>query len=159
MPNLKLSPDTIRLLRHLVATIAYRASRSLRDAPPVFETARLADGGMSARELLLHMTNVLAFALATVTQTDRIRHEALDWQSEVNRFYALLGELDARLAESPSIEDGMDLRLVQGPLADALTHIGQLHAIRRAAGAPVAPTNYIKADVQAGRIALSEQTE
>jgi hypothetical protein len=157
MSNTKLSPDTIRILRHLVATIAYRASRSLRDAPPAFENARLAGDGMNARELVLHITNVLSFALATVTQTDRVRHDAREWQAEVNRFYALLGELDARLAEGPSVEEGMDLRLVQGPLADALTHIGQLHALRRAAGAPVVPTNYIKADVQAGRIKLSDQ--
>jgi len=159
MPNSKLSPDTIRILRHLVATIAFRASRSLRDAPATLESVRLADGGMNARELVLHMTNVLAFALATVTQTDRIRHEALEWQSEVSRFYALLGELDARLAEGPSIEEGMDLRLVQGPLADTLTHVGQLHAMRRATGVPVPSTNYIKADVQTGRIALDEQVD
>jgi hypothetical protein len=159
MANSKLSPDTIRILRHLVATIAYRASRSLRDAPPAFENVRLSAGGMNARELLLHMTNVLSFALATITQTDRIRHEAREWQSEVSRFYALLGELDVRLAEGPSIEEGMDLRLVQGPLADALTHVGQLHAMRRSGGAPVPATNYIKADVQAGRIALSDQID
>lgn len=159
MPNSELSPDTIRILRHLVATIAYRASRSLRDTPAAFESVRLADGGMDARELVLHMTNVLAFALATLTQTDRIRHEALEWKSEVGRFYDLLGKLDARLADSPSIEEGMDLRLVQGPLADTLTHVGQLHAMRRAAGVPVAPTNYIRADVQAGRVALNDQTE
>src|SRR5262245_14420197 len=125
MSDSNLSPDTIRILRHLVATIAYRASRSLRDAPPTLENARLAGGGMSAHELLLHMTNVLAFAQATITQTDRIRYEVLEWQPEVNRFYALLSELDASLAEGPSFEEGMDLRLVQGPLADALTHIGQ----------------------------------
>lgn len=157
MPNSKLSPDTIRILRHMVATIAYRASRSLRDAPASVESTRLSDDGMNARELVLHMTNVLAFALATVTQTDRIRHEGLQWDAQVKRFYDLLGELDAKLSNDPSIEEGMDLRLVQGPLADTLTHIGQLHAMRRAAGAPVAPANYIKADVVAGRVGLEEQ--
>ena len=157
MPNTKLSPDTTRILRHLVATIAYRASRSLRDAPSGFEDARLTDGGMSARELVLHMTNVLAFALATVTGTDRVRHESLDWTREIERFYALLGELDTKLSEGASLEEGMDLRLVQGPLADTLTHIGQLHATRRKAGAPVSATNYIRADVQVGRIALKDQ--
>jgi hypothetical protein len=57
------------------------------------------------------------------------------------------------------MDAGIDLRLVQGPLADALTHVGQLHAMRRKAGGPVPPTNYIKADVQAGRIALKDQPE
>jgi hypothetical protein len=157
MRSSKLSPDTTRIFRHLVATIAFRASRSLRDAPVGFENVRLADGGMTARELVLHLTNVMAFAIATVTGKDRIRHEALEWSQEVARFYAQLRDLDAKLAEGAEIEDGMELRLVQGPLADALTHVGQLHAMRRRAGAPVGPTNYIRADVQIGRTGLSEQ--
>jgi hypothetical protein len=154
-----ISSDTTRILRHLLATIAFRASRSLRDAPPALENVRLADGGMTARELILHMTNVMAFALATVTGTERIRHDALDWQQEVDRFYALLAQVDAKLAEGAVLDPEMDLRLVQGPLADALTHVGQLHAMRRMAGGPVPPTNYIKADVKIGRTSLKDQPE
>jgi len=154
-----LSFDTTRLLRHLVATIAYRASHSLRKTPAGFENVRLTDSGMTAGQLVLHMTNVLSFALATVTGKERIRHEAQDWQQEVSRFYSLLGELDANLDAGASMEEGMDLKLVQGPLADALTHVGQLHAMRRKAGAPVASANYIKANVQAGRTALKDQMD
>ena len=159
MPHTKLSPEAARIFRHLLATIAFRASRSLRDAPAGFEDVRLGDGGMTARELVQHMTNVMAFALATVTGTERIRHEALDWPQEVARFYSLLSQVDSRLAEGAAVEEGMDLRLLQGPLADALTHIGQLHAMRRSAGAPVGPTNYIRADVQIGRLTLEDQSE
>jgi hypothetical protein len=159
MSRSMLTTDTTRILRHIVAAIAYRASRSLRDPPSGFETARLAEDGMSARELILHMTNVTAFALATVTSTERVRYEALDWKSEIDRFYGLLGELDARLAEGVTMEQGMELKLVQGPLSDALTHIGQLNALRRKAGAPIAPANYIKADIQTGRTALKDQPE
>jgi hypothetical protein len=159
MSNPKLSSDTTRILRHLVAAIAFRASRSLRDAPADFEGIRLPGGGMSAGELVLHMTNVLAFALATVTSTDRIKHEAMGWPQTVDRFYGLLGELDGKLAEGASPAPGMDLKLVQGPFADALTHVGQLHSMRRVAGAPIAPVNYIQADVQIGRIALNEQPD
>ena len=153
------SPDTTRILRHLVATIAFRASRSLRDAPAVLESVRLADGGMTARELVLHMTNVMAFALATVTGTERQRHDPLDWPQEIDRFYSVLAQVDAKLAEGATMEPGMDLKLVQGPLADTLTHVGQLHAMRRLAGGPVPSTNYIKADVKIGRIALKDQSE
>lgn len=159
MPHSKLSPDTTRIFRHLVATIAYRASHSLRDAPAGFENVRLADGGMTAGELVLHMTNVMAFALAIVARADRIRHERLDWQQEVERFYSVLGEVDANLAAGASIEEGMDLKLVQGPLADTLTHVGQLHAMRRKAGAPLTSANYIKANVQAGLTALKDQAD
>jgi hypothetical protein len=157
MPTI--SSDTARIVRHLIATIAFRASRSLRDAPASLENVRLADGGMTARELINHMNNVMAFALATVTGTERIRHDALDWQQEIDRFYSLLAQVDARLAEGATMESGMDLKLVQGPLADALTHVGQLHAMRRLAGGPVPSTNYIKADVRIGRIALKDQSE
>ena len=154
-----LSPDTTRILRHLVATIAYRASHSLRDAPEGFENVRLADGGKTAGELVFHMAQVLSFAMATVTRTERVRYEPQDWTREVERFYMLLSQLDANLATGASMEDGMDLKLVQGPLADALTHIGQLHSMRRMAGVPIAPTNYIQAGVQAGRIALQDQVD
>jgi hypothetical protein len=120
---------------------------------------QLADGGMTAHELVLHLTNVMAFAIASVSRTDRIRHEALEWPLEIARFYSQLRDLDAKLAEGAEVEDGMELRLVQGPLADALTHVGQLHALRRKAGVPVGPTNYIKADVQIGRTGLDEQAD
>lgn len=157
MSSFTLSADTTRLLRHMVAAIAFRASRSLRDAPPGYENLRLTDDSMSAKELVLHMTNVTAFAIATVTHTDRVRHEPRDWNGEVDRFYTLLGELDAAFARGASLEPGMDLKLVQGPLADALTHVGQLHSMRRIMGAPIAPMNYIKADIQTGRTALADQ--
>ncbi len=152
-----LSPDTTRLMRHLLATIAFRSSRALRDAPAGFEDARLAEDGWCARELLWHMTNVLAFAYATVTRTERVKHEKLEWDGEVKRFYAMLGDLDAKLVAGASLDPGMDLKLVQGPFADALTHVGQLLSMRRRAGSPVPPTNYIKADIQTGRTALEEQ--
>lgn len=154
-----LSPDTTRLLRHMVATIAYRSSRSLRDAPDGFDSVRLPGESKSAAELLLHMTNVLSFALATVTHTDRVRHEPLGWKSEIDRFYSLLGDLDTKLAEGASLEPSMDLKLVQGPLSDALTHIGQLHAMRRAAGAPIAASNYIKAEIHIGCTSLMKQPD
>ena len=152
-----LSGDTVRMMRHLVAAIAYRASRSLRDAPAGFGEVRLSEDSMSAQELVLHMSNVTAYAIAMVSHTERVRHEPRDWTGEVERFYALLGELDAKLAAGVSLEAGMDLKLVQGPLADALTHVGQLHSMRRKAGAPIAPANYIKADIQTGRTGLAEQ--
>lgn len=159
MSRSMLSADTTQILRHMIASIAFRASRSLRQPPPGFENARLAEDGMAARELVLHLTNVMAFAFSVVTNTERVRHEALDWRGEIDRFYALLGELDRRLAEGATIESGLELRLVQGPFSDALTHIGQLNALRRKVGSPIPPTNYIKADVRTGCVALEDQPE
>jgi hypothetical protein len=154
-----LSADTTRILRQLLATIAYRASRSLRDAPEGFESARLPGDGKSAAELLHHMTNVLAFAHATVTATDRVKHEPIAWPGEIDRFYSLLGDLDSKLSAGASLAPGMDLKLVQGPLADVLTHIGQLHGMRRSAGSPIEATNYIKAEIHIGCTSLMEQPQ
>jgi len=151
-----LPEETTRLLRHLLATIAYRSSRSLRDAPAGFDSARVADG-MTARDLVQHMTNVLSFAVAAMTQTGRVRHEALDWAGEVSRFYGILQTLDETLEAGARAEAGMELRILQGPLADVLTHIGQLHMIRRVTGSPVSPVNYIRAEIRAGHLALDAQ--
>jgi hypothetical protein len=153
------SPDTTRILRHVVATIAYRASRSLRDAPPGFENESLPGGGKTAAELLLHMTNVMSFAIATVTNTDRVRYESLSWPQEVERFYSLLDTLDQSLGAGASMEPEMELKVVQGPLADTLTHVGQLHSMRRAAGSPIAATNYIKAEIRIGCTSLMKQPD
>ena len=159
MARSTVSPDTTRILQHLVATIAYRASRSLRDAPEGFENASLPGGGKTAAELLLHMTNVMSFAIAMATNTDRVGYEGLPWPKEVERFYSLLGTLDQHLAAGASMESEMELKLVQGPLADTLTHVGQLHSMRRAAGSPIAPTNYLKAEVHIGCTSLMKQPD
>ena len=155
-----MTADSERLLRHLVATIAYRASRSLRDAPEGYADVRATASSMSAVELVCHMTNVLAFALATITQAERVRHDRLTWDGEVERFYGVLRLVDEAFAAGPgrpALAPETELMILQGPLADVLTHVGQLHALRRLAGAPVAPEAYTKADIRIGRIDLDAQ--
>ena len=149
-----LSEDTTRLLRHMLATIAYRSRLSLRDAPEGFETLRLAEGAMTALELVNHMTNVLGYTRAKITHEERLRYDLGDWDGEVARFYDILGELDRTFAEGVELAEGGELRLLQGPLTDTCTHIGQLAALRRLAGNPVPGENYIKADIQIGHIGI-----
>lgn len=152
--NSPLSEDTTRLLRHMLATIAYRSRLSLRDVPDGFETLRLAEGAMTALELVNHMTNVLGYTRAKITHEERLRYDLGDWDSEVARFYEILGELDRAFAEGVELAEGGELRLLQGPLTDTCTHIGQLAALRRLAGKPVPGENYIKADIQIGRVGM-----
>ncbi len=47
-------------------------------------------------------------------------------------------------------------RLFQGPIADALTHVGQIAFLRRLAGFPVRGENYARADITIGKVG-SEQ--
>ncbi len=147
-----LSEDTTRLLRHLLATIAYRSRLSLRDAPEGYARLRLADGAMTALELVNHMTNVLGYVRARITHEERVRYDLADWPREVARFYEMLGELDATFAAGVEVDQDEDLKLVQGPLTDTCTHIGQLAALRRLAGKPVPGENYIKADIRIGHV-------
>jgi hypothetical protein len=43
-------------------------------------------------------------------------------------------------------------RLLQGPFSDAMTHAGQLALLRRLAGAPVPPENFIVANIESNRL-------
>lgn len=152
--HIPLSEDTTRLLRHFLATIAYRSRLSILDAPEGYETLRLSEGAMTALELVNHMTHVLGYTRAAITHQERLRYDLTDWQSEVTRFYEILGELDRAFAEGVELSEGGELRLLQGPLTDTCTHIGQLAALRRLAGKPVPGENYIKADIRIGRVGM-----
>jgi hypothetical protein len=147
---------TTPLLRHTVATLAYRAAKVLRGAPDSFADFRLGERGRTALGLLSHMGDLLDWGL-TICDGEVVWREVKpeSWTEQVDRFFAGLRQLDARLAA------GM-LRcppgaLFQGPIADALTHVGQLAMMRRLAGAPVRGESYYRADIVAGRVG-PEQT-
>lgn len=145
--------DQAELLRHVLATLAYRVRKALRDAPPEFGDFRIADGVRTPTELVRHMTSVLGYA-RTFFVGGSYRPEPLpSLDDEVVRFHAMLEELDRHLVEMTPLRDGMTpARLLQGPFADAMTHAGQLALLRRVAGSPVPPENFIVADIRADRL-------
>jgi hypothetical protein len=133
-------------LRHALATLTYRLNRALEGAGEDFGTFRPADGVRSPAEILAHMGDLMDWALGLA---DGVHHwqdaTPLPWAEEIARFHAALQKLDARLAAGPlQCEEN---RLFQGPVADALTHTGQIALLRRLHGAPVRPKNYFKADI------------
>lgn len=140
------------LLRHAVATLAYRGGKTLRGAPPEFAAARCAAGTRSAAEILAHVGDLLDWGLA-LAQGRRSWNDStpLPWDDEVVRFYAALARFDEYLASDLPLESPPE-KLFQGPVADALTHVGQLALLRRVAGAPVRGENYYKADIAAGTV-------
>jgi hypothetical protein len=148
-----LSADAARpVLRHLVATLAYRAAKVLRDAPPGFGAATF---GASTRQPVLivaHLADLMTWAISLAHGQYVWKAEgSRDWDTEVARFFARLDELDRALAAAGAF-DGAVEKLIQGPLADALTHVGQLAMLRGMAGAPVRPESYARATVTAGRV-------
>jgi hypothetical protein len=144
-----------QLLRHLLATLAYRAAKVLRDAPPSFADFSVA-GRRPAVHIVAHMGDLMAWALRMANGEYVWKSEGtVDWDFEVRRFFATLAELDARVAAEAPLGHSPEM-LIQGPIADALTHVGQLAMLRGAAGSPVRPESYARAEIVAGRVGLDQ---
>jgi hypothetical protein len=148
-------PD-LPMLRHALATLAYRAGKVLRDAPPAFAAFRAGDGGKTAVEILAHMGDLFDWAL-TMADGEAVWNDAvpLPWEREVARFFAALERFDARLATGRPLAQPAT-KVFQGPVADALTHTGQVAMLRRMAGVKMKGENYFKAEIVTGRVGLEQ---
>ena len=144
------------LLRHAVATVAYRGGKTLRDAPADFSSFTCGGGCLSAGAILAHIGDLFDWALSIANGNSKWRDAApQSWDEDVARLYASLAAFDARLAADEPIQAPLD-KLFQGPVADALTHVGQLAMMRRLAGAAIKGENYYVADVAAGRVGADQ---
>jgi hypothetical protein len=157
MPEDFLPLETTKpVLRHLMATLAYRAAKVLREAPAGFGSSSF--GGAIRRPVLIvaHLADLMAWGV-TLVQNDVAWKAAGgdDWDVEVRRFFENLETLDRQLTAA-TLVPGAAEKLIQGPLADALTHVGQLAMLRGMAGAPVRPESYARATVTAGRVGLDQ---
>lgn len=144
--------DKRAMLRHFLAALAYRTQKALRGAPSGFGDFRAGDRVRTPAELICHMTSVLGYA-RTYFVGGQYRPAPLpSLDAEVGRFHEMVEDLarhvssDAPLPESMSAE-----RFLQGPFADAMTHAGQIAMLRRLFGSPVAPENFIVADITGER--------
>lgn len=148
-------PDTIsarELLRHSLATIAYRAGKIIRDAPQGYVDFEAGKNCRTPVQILAHIGDLLDWALA-MAKGQPAWHDSppLPWPDEVQRFFDSLKKLDDYLAGPEQLHASPE-KLFQGPLADALNHVGQLAILRRLAGLPVRGENYCKADIARGRV-------
>jgi hypothetical protein len=147
------TPDTKReMLRHCVATLAYRGGKAVRGAPEGFGDFSAGEGLRTPVQILAHVGDLLDWALSMARGDRRFNETApRGWDAEVARFFGGLAALDAHLAGDEPL--GVPAEgLFQGPVADALTHVGQIALLRRAAGAPVRGENYFMAEIVAGRV-------
>lgn len=146
-----------QFLRHALATLAYRGGKAIRDAPAGFGDRKVSPGTRTPLEILAHMGDLFEWMVHLI-DGEHVWQETppLSWEEEVERFHRLLGELDALLASGRPVEASAQ-RLFQGPVADALTHVGQIAMLRRIADSPIRGENFFKADIVAGRTGL-EQT-
>jgi hypothetical protein len=139
-------------LRHFVAALAYRSQKALRDAPPDFWSFRAAPGSRTPHEVVRHMSGVLNLALGHLIAPRALLETLPGFDAEVRRFHTLLEAIASRLAEDAGLSIDLAERLLQGPLADAMTHAGQLAMLRRLAGSPVPPEDFFEAAVSSDNL-------
>ena len=143
-------------MRHLAATLAYRAGKVLRDPPAGFAEFSSSPSTRLPVEILAHMADLMGWAVRMARGEYAWRAEgSRDWELELRRFFDGLATLDGVLASNPPERRWAEL-LIQGPLADALTHVGQLAMLRGAAGAPVRPESYARAAIAIGQVGLEQ---
>jgi hypothetical protein len=140
------------LLRHMIATLAYRGGKVLRDAPAGFGDFTAPGVLNTPRVLLAHVVDLVDWArrFCTGDEDAYVIAEPSTWDGEVARFFAALEGFD-RAVQTAALPASLE-RVFQAPIADALTHIGQLALLRRMAGAPVLGESYRKAEIVAGRV-------
>ena len=148
-----MAPDPKReLLRHTVATVAYRGGKALRGAPESFAGFRVGEASRTPGQILAHVGDLFDWALSIAKGHEGWQDSGpLPWVREVDRFFAALGAFDAYLASDAPLHADAE-KLFQGPIADALTHVGQIAMLRRLAAAPVRGESYFRADIAPGRV-------
>jgi hypothetical protein len=153
-------PETVSardLLRHCLATIAYRSGKVLRDVPESFAKFQPPEKARTPEKILAHLGDLFDWALSMAKGEGAWKDsQPLPWPKEVERFFATLKRFDEYLEGNEALHASPE-KLFQGPVADALNHVGQIAMLRRMAGIPMKGENYFKADIAAGRVG-PEQT-
>lgn len=135
------------MLPHYLASIAYRLQKALRDAPDGFPDFSAGPQVRTPHELIRHMTDVLAYALWVLAESSTAPSVGQTFREDVARFHAVLEALRRQL-ETPN-NAGMETveDLLQGPFSDVMTHVGQIALLRRLAGSPVLPEDFMAATI------------
>jgi hypothetical protein len=144
------------LLRHTVATVAYRGGKAIRDAPATFASFRAGDSTRTPASILAHIGDLFDWALSIARGAQAWNTSTpLPWDEEIARFFATLQRFDDYLASDAPLACKPE-HLFQGPIADALNHVGQIAMLRRLAGAPIKGENYYRADIVHGRVGADQ---
>jgi hypothetical protein len=149
-------PGSRELLRHTLATLAYRGGKAVRDVPPGFASFSAGATTRTPAQILAHIGDLMDWGLS-VARGEESWHDStpLAWEAGVARFFAALEAFDRHLAEGGPLAVPA-AKLFQGPVADALTHVGQIALLRRLAGGAVRGENYFKAEVAVGRVGAGQ---
>jgi len=151
--------DTKReMLRHTIATLAYRGAKAVRDAPESFASFKASPTTRTPAEILAHIGDLLDWALSIAKGSESWHNsEPLAWDNEIARFHQALAAFDEYLASDGELKATCE-RMFQGPIADALTHVGQIAMLRRLEGSPIKGENYSRARIEAGHVSADQET-
>ena len=142
------------LLRHTLATLAYRTARVLNGAPDHF--AGFTGTGRMPVQILAHMGDLFDWALSAAIGQERWHvSQPLPWADEQHRFFQSLQAFDSFLASDTPLHVPVE-QLLQGPVTDALTHTGQLAMMRRLSGSPIRGENFVAAAIEMGRVGADQ---
>ncbi len=146
------------MLRHTLATLAYRGAKAVRGAPDSFASFKASETTRTPAQILAHIGDLLDWALSIAKGNEIWNNaEPLSWPQEVERFHSALSSFDDYLSSDGALAASCE-RLFQGPIADALTHVGQLTMLRRIAGEPIKGENYSRAKIAAGQLGPDQET-
>jgi hypothetical protein len=141
-------------LRHTLATLAYRGGKAVRLAPAEF--ADFQGAGRPPAQILAHVGDLLDWSLSMAQGKPKfVPSQPLTWDKEITRFFSALRSFDDYLASGEPLHAPIE-KLFQGPIADALSHVGQIAMLRRMAGIPISGENYFVADIVVGRVGAEQ---
>ena len=144
------------MLRHAVATVAYRAGIAVSDAPEGFALFRVDESARTPGEILAHIGDLLEGSLYLLKgEMVYLTSSPLPWDEEVSRLFSTAERLDAYLASGAALACPVE-KLIQGPIGDALTHVGQIVMLRRLSGSPVRAESYFTAEIIPGNTTLGQ---
>jgi hypothetical protein len=148
--------QTREFLRHTLATLAYRGGKAVRGAPPEFASFKADPTSRTPAQILAHIGDLMEWMLS-LAKGEQAWHnsEPLAWDDEVARFHRTMGDVDAYLASDEPLHDAPE-KLFQGPVADAINHVGQIAMLRRISGAAMKGENYHRADIAVGRVGAKQ---
>jgi hypothetical protein len=139
-------------LRHMLATVAYRGGKALRDAPESFAMLKISESSRAPVEILSHIGDLYDWALSLAQGKEAwFNSTPQSWGTEVERFFESLKRLEDFLSSTQPLACDPE-KLFQGPIADSLTHIGQIGMLRRVGGSHVRGENYFKAEIGSGNV-------
>jgi len=143
--------DKSEMLRHFLASIAYRATKAIKNAPETYPNLLIGKGVRTPLRMLHHITGVLTYAHSFYEHYDTTHFDTKSWDAEVDEFYNILSKLDKSFQEK-NPNEVTEEQLLQGPLSDSMAHTGQLLILRRMADSPVPSENFIFADIRKGEV-------